>query len=88
MHLVINERNNPTASWFDTLATALVAPGAFAPATAAFYGGARMITLETLVWIAPVMAAVAVLTTGFFEVWLIDYLDRRRRVGRSASTRP
>jgi hypothetical protein len=29
----------PTASWFNTLATALVAAGAFAPAAAAFYGG-------------------------------------------------
>jgi hypothetical protein len=47
-----------------------------------------MITLETLVWFAPVMAAVVVLATGFFEVWLIEYLDRRRRAGRSASTRP
>jgi hypothetical protein len=47
-----------------------------------------MITLETLVWFAPVMAAVVVLATGFFEVRLIEYLDRRRRAGRSASTRP
>jgi len=38
MHLVINERIKLTASWFNTLATALVAAGAFAPAAAAFYG--------------------------------------------------
>jgi hypothetical protein len=38
LHLAINERINPTASWFDTLAKALVAAGAFAPAAAAFYG--------------------------------------------------
>jgi hypothetical protein len=47
-----------------------------------------MITLETLVWLAPVMAVVVVLATGLFEVWLIDYLDRRREAGRSGSARP
>jgi len=46
-----------------------------------------MITLETLVWLAPILAAVVVLATGFFEVWLIDYLDRRR-TDRSAPTQP
>jgi len=38
MHLVINERIKLTASWFNTLATALVTAGAFAPAAATFYG--------------------------------------------------
>jgi hypothetical protein len=77
MLLVINERFKPTASWFNTLATALVAAGAFAPAAAAFYGGARMITLETL----RLACSSDGRARGFFEVWLIDYLDRRRRAG-------
>jgi hypothetical protein len=38
MHLVFNERVKLMASWFNTLATALIAAGAFAPAVAAFYG--------------------------------------------------
>ena len=38
MHLVFNERTKHTASWFNTLATALVAAGAFAPASALLYG--------------------------------------------------
>lgn len=38
MHLVHNERTKLTASWCNTLATALVAAGAFAPAAAFLYG--------------------------------------------------
>ena len=38
MHLVHNERVKLTAGWFNTLATALLAAGAFAPAAALFYG--------------------------------------------------
>jgi hypothetical protein len=38
MHLVFNERTKLTASWFNTLATALVAAGSFAPAAAVLYG--------------------------------------------------
>jgi hypothetical protein len=38
MHLVHNERTKLTASWLNTLATALVAAGAFAPAAAFLYG--------------------------------------------------
>jgi hypothetical protein len=38
MHLVFNERTKHTASWFNTLATALVTAGAFAPAAALLYG--------------------------------------------------
>jgi hypothetical protein len=38
MHLVFNERTKHTASWFNALATALIAAGAFAPAAAALYG--------------------------------------------------
>jgi hypothetical protein len=38
MHLVHNERTKLTATWFNTLATALIAAGAFAPAAAAFLG--------------------------------------------------
>ena len=37
MSLVFNERTKHTASWFKTLATALIAAGAFAPA-ALVYG--------------------------------------------------
>jgi hypothetical protein len=38
MHLVHNERTKLTASWLNTLATALVAAGAFAPFAAWLYG--------------------------------------------------
>jgi hypothetical protein len=38
MFLVHNERTKLTASWLNALATALIAAGAFAPATAWFYG--------------------------------------------------
>jgi hypothetical protein len=38
MHLVHNERTKLTAAWLNTLATALVAAGAFAPAGAWLYG--------------------------------------------------
>ena len=38
MFLVHNERTKLTASWLNTLATALIAAGAFAPATAWLYG--------------------------------------------------
>jgi hypothetical protein len=36
MHLIFNERTKLTASWINTLATALIAAGALAP-TAAFF---------------------------------------------------
>jgi hypothetical protein len=38
MHLVHNERTKLTASWLNTLATALLAAGAFAPLAAWLYG--------------------------------------------------
>jgi hypothetical protein len=38
MSLVFNERTKLTASWFNTLATALIAAGAFAPVAASLYG--------------------------------------------------
>jgi len=38
MFLVHNERTKLTASWFNALATALLAAGVFAPAAAALYG--------------------------------------------------
>jgi hypothetical protein len=38
MHLVHNERTKLTAAWLNTLATGLVAAGAFAPAAAFLYG--------------------------------------------------
>ena len=38
MFLVHNERTKLTASWLNTLATALVAAGVFAPAAAVLYG--------------------------------------------------
>jgi hypothetical protein len=38
MHLVFNDRAKLTAAWFNTLATALIAAGAFAPAAAYLYG--------------------------------------------------
>lgn len=38
MHLIHNERTKLTASWLNTLATALVAAGVFAPLAAWTYG--------------------------------------------------
>lgn len=38
MSLVFNERTKLTASWLNTLATALVAAGVFAPVAALIYG--------------------------------------------------
>jgi hypothetical protein len=38
MSLAFNERTKLTASWLNTLATALIAAGAFAPWAALFYG--------------------------------------------------
>lgn len=38
MSLVFNERTKLTASWLNTLATALIAAGGFAPAAALLYG--------------------------------------------------
>jgi hypothetical protein len=38
MFLVHNERTKLTANWLNTLATALVAAGVFAPAAAVLYG--------------------------------------------------
>ena len=38
MFLVTNERTKLTASWFNALATALIAAGFFAPAAAVLYG--------------------------------------------------
>ena len=38
MFLVHNERTKLTAAWFNTLATALVAAGTFAPLAALLYG--------------------------------------------------
>jgi hypothetical protein len=38
MFLVHNERTKLTAGWFNALATALIAAGAFAPAAAWLYG--------------------------------------------------
>lgn len=41
MFLVHNERTKLTASWLNTLATALVAAGVFAPGVAVLYGLSR-----------------------------------------------
>ena len=38
MHLVHNERMKLRAAWFNTMATALVAAGLFAPLAAMLYG--------------------------------------------------
>ena len=38
VYLVHNERTKLTATWFNALATALVAAGVFAPAVALLYG--------------------------------------------------
>jgi hypothetical protein len=42
MHLVHNEQTKLTATWINTLAAALIAAGAFAPAAAVLYGLAAL----------------------------------------------
>jgi hypothetical protein len=42
MHLIHNERTKLSATWFNTLATALLAAGGFAPLAALLYGIADM----------------------------------------------
>jgi hypothetical protein len=37
-----------------------------------------MISLETLVWLAPLLAAVVVVLTGLVDIWLTDRAERRR----------
>jgi hypothetical protein len=39
---------------------------------------AGMISLETLVWLAPLLAAVVVVLTGLVDIWLTDRAERRR----------
>jgi hypothetical protein len=58
MFLVHNERTKLTASWLNTLATALIAAGAFAPAAARLYGLAAL-PIETLYLSAPALACAA-----------------------------
>ena len=43
MFLVHNERTKLTASWLNTLATALIAAGVFAPAAALIYGLSQLL---------------------------------------------
>jgi len=113
MHLVFNERAKLTASWFNTLATALIAAGAFAPAVAFLYGlsvlpfsggtlivlvlglfpsrhlptcgwlgtaweAPRMSILEIMVFAAPVLAVVVVISFGCFMMWLNERVERRK----------
>jgi hypothetical protein len=53
MHLVHNERTKLTAGWLNTLATALVAAGAFAPAAAWLFGlSASLIAPDHVLWSA------------------------------------
>jgi Na+/melibiose symporter-like transporter len=47
--LVHNERTKLTATWFNTLATALVAAGVFAPAVALLYGSSQASVSPTYV---------------------------------------
>jgi hypothetical protein len=47
MHLVRNERTKLTASWLNTLATALIAAGTFAPVAATLYGLSSPTTSST-----------------------------------------
>lgn len=49
MSLVFNERIKLTASWLNTLATAVVAAGVFAPLAATLYGLSAMATDRYLV---------------------------------------
>jgi hypothetical protein len=54
MHLIFNERTKLTASWINTLATALIAAGALAP-TAAFFHGLSIPSVGVGVMVAVVL---------------------------------
>jgi len=75
MFLVHNERTKLTASWLNTLATALIAAGAFAPAAAWFYGLSAL-PVGTL-YISAMAFACAVGGGGLHWVGRL-YLDRLR----------
>jgi hypothetical protein len=61
MNVVFNARIQHTASWFNTLATALIAAGAFAPAAALVYGlSAPVITTGYVVLLVLVCVSVGV----------------------------
>lgn len=58
MFLIHNERTKLTASWLNTLATALIAAGAFAPA-AAWLSGLSALPIEKVSLSALAFACVA-----------------------------
>jgi len=59
MHLIHNERTKLTATWLNTLATAFLAAGLFAPLAALAYGLTELrLDLRTLVLIITLCSAV------------------------------
>ena len=66
MHLVHNERTKLTATWFNTLATGLIAAGAFAPVAAMLIGFAA---LPVSPGRALTLAAACVVIGGGIHVW-------------------
>lgn len=81
-HLVHNEQTKLTATWINTLAAALIAAGAFAPA-AGGAGASRettRMTFETLALIWPLITIGTVVAATLLVVWLQDRAhDRRTR---------
>ena len=55
VHLIHNERTKLTATWLNTLATALVAAGVFAPAVALLYGLSQ-VSVSTVFMVALAMS--------------------------------
>lgn len=73
MHLVHNERTKLTAAWFNTIATAIVTAGAFAPLIALIYGlSAPLIATSYLVMLA----------TACFTIGVTIHLCARAFLGR------
>jgi hypothetical protein len=73
MHLVDNERIKLTATWFNTLSTALIAAGVFAPAAAMVIGFPQLS-------IAP--ARVSALGLGCIAAGMAIHAWARRLLGR------
>lgn len=75
MFLVRNERTKLTASWLNTLATALIAAGAFAPMAAWLYG---LSALPIGVFYLSALAFACVFAGGSLHVSALALLGRLR----------
>lgn len=73
MFLVHNERTKLTSSWLNTLATALIAAGVFAPAAALMYG----VSVPTLSRISLALLILSCFIVGTF-LHILGWLALRR----------